>query len=66
MLKSFRILISLTLIIFSSFIANCQFNVKGIVIDQNEEPIPFANVIFSGTELGTLTNFKGEFELSSS
>tara|TARA_B100001094_G_scaffold74994_1_gene71424 strand:- start:13263 stop:15791 length:2529 start_codon:yes stop_codon:yes gene_type:complete len=66
MLKSFRFLISLILIIFSSFTVNCQFNVKGIVIDQNEEPIPFANVIFSGTKLGTLTNFKGEFELSSS
>ena len=66
MLNSFRFLILLTLIVFYSFGSYGQFNVKGIVIDQNQDPIPFANVIFSGTEIGTLTNFKGEFELSSS
>ena len=43
----------------------CTQNIKGKVTDV-ADVIPFANVIFSGTEIGTLTNFKGEFELSSS
>ena len=66
MIKTSRFLILIIIIIFSPFIGNGQFNVKGIVIDQNEDPIPFANVIFSGTEIGTITNFDGEFELSAS
>lgn len=64
MIKTSHFLILIIIIIFSPFIGNGQFNVKGIVIDLNEDPIPFANVIFSGTEIGTITNFDGEFELS--
>ena len=51
-------------IVFSSFISNGQFNIKGVILDQEQIPIPFANVIFSGTTIGTLTDFDGKFELA--
>jgi len=51
-------------IVFSPFISNGQFNIKGVVLDQEQIPIPFANVIFSGTTIGTLTDFDGKFELA--
>ena len=66
MFKSSRFIFFIYLCFFYSFGVNGQFNIRGVVVDENEEPIPFANVIFSGTKIGTLTNFDGEFQLSSS
>ena len=38
--------------------------VRGTVLDfDSGEPIPFANVIFPGTNLGTITDFDGSFEI---
>ncbi|WP_417885886.1 DUF5686 family protein [Zunongwangia sp.] len=42
-----------------------QTEIGGIVLDENGEPVPFANVIFSNTTQGTTTNENGVFELSS-
>lgn len=42
-----------------------QTEIGGIVLDENGEPVPFANVIFTNTRQGTTTNEQGIFELSS-
>ncbi|MDZ7615270.1 MAG: carboxypeptidase-like regulatory domain-containing protein [Flavobacteriaceae bacterium] len=38
-----------------------QVKVSGRVVDENKEPIPFANVIFKGTSKGTVSDEKGAF-----
>ncbi|AUS05678.1 DUF5686 and carboxypeptidase-like regulatory domain-containing protein [Pseudotamlana carrageenivorans] len=42
-----------------------QTKVSGYVFDENNDPIAFANVIFSGTTQGTITNEDGRFYLES-
>jgi len=42
-----------------------QTKVSGHVIDSNNEPISFANVIFKGSSEGTITNENGKFYLES-
>lgn len=43
-----------------------QTVVKGKVTDANSgDPIPFANIIFKGTTVGTTTNFEGSFSVKS-
>ncbi len=36
---------------------------QGKVIDENQNPVPFANVVFTNTSIGTTTDFNGFFEL---
>ncbi len=43
-----------------------QTKVSGIVIDQDNYPIPFANVIFKNSTTGTITDENGRFYLESS
>ncbi len=43
-----------------------QTTVKGIVVDQSNEPIPGANVVISGKAIGTVTDFDGNFILETS
>ncbi|MGB5943530.1 MAG: MG2 domain-containing protein [Leeuwenhoekiella sp.] len=38
-------------------------NVKGVVTDENGQPLPGVTVLVKGTENGTTTNFDGEFGL---
>jgi hypothetical protein len=40
--------------------------VSGLVIDENNEPIPFANVYFKNSAEGVITNENGKFYLESS
>ncbi|WP_431110492.1 DUF5686 family protein [Winogradskyella poriferorum] len=42
-----------------------QTKVSGYVYDVNDEPIPFANVVFKGSTEGTITNEDGRFYLES-
>lgn len=42
-----------------------QFNISGHVVDQQGKPVPFANVFFSNSTVGTTTDFDGFFELYS-
>lgn len=42
-----------------------QTKVSGYVFDENNQPIPFANVIFQGSTEGTITNEDGKFYLES-
>lgn len=60
---NFKLLIlSLFLGIFSSF---SQTKVSGYVLDENKEPVPFANVVFKKSTLGTITDENGKFYLES-
>lgn len=40
-----------------------QVKVSGVVVDEQGMPIPFVNVVFVGTTIGTTTNDQGEFQL---
>lgn len=59
-------------IFFSILIVICVINLqaqsfKGKVLDkETNEPIPFAQVYLPDLELGTLTDFKGEFDFNNS
>ena len=43
-----------------------QTNINGTVVDQNNEPIPGANIVIVGTTIGTVTDFDGNFNLATS
>ncbi|MFP4847031.1 DUF5686 family protein [Winogradskyella sp. PE311] len=58
-----RLLIAFLLIGYMS--AFSQTKVSGYVFDENNEPIPFANVLFKGSTEGTITNEDGKFYLES-
>lgn len=40
-----------------------QIKIGGIVVDANNNPIPYVNVIFVGSNVGTITNENGKFYL---
>lgn len=42
-----------------------QTKVSGHVIDENNEPVAFSNVIFKGSSIGTITDENGKFYLES-
>ncbi len=42
-----------------------QTKVSGVVLDENNEPIPFANVVFANTKIGVTTDIDGKFTLKS-
>jgi len=39
--------------------------VSGHIIDENNEPVSFSNVVFKGSSIGTITNENGKFYLES-
>lgn len=41
-----------------------NITVKGIITDENLEPIPGVNITIKGSDKGTITNFDGEFMFS--
>lgn len=43
-----------------------QTTVKGSVVDQDNQPIPGANVVIAGKAVGTVTDFDGNFVLETS
>ena len=51
--------------LFSSAFIFAQTKVSGYIFDENNQPIPFANVIFKGTTTGTISNEDGRFYLES-
>lgn len=40
-----------------------QTNINGNVVDQNNQPIPGANIVIVGKTIGTVTDFDGNFNL---
>lgn len=51
-------------LLISNFISS-QTSVKGILTDEKNKPIASANIVFSGSNEGTLTNSSGAFILKS-
>lgn len=58
-----KLFISFLVLGFLSAIA--QTKVSGYVFDENNLPIPYANVLFKGSTQGTITNEDGKFYLES-
>ena len=53
------------LFLFSLTMAMAQSKISGEVFDASGNPVPFANVIFVGSNEGTITNENGRFYLES-
>lgn len=58
-----KLLVLFTLFLFSSL--NAQTKVSGMVIDEFDNPVAFANIIFKGSSEGTITNDNGRFYFES-
>lgn len=54
-------------VFFFAFVGvlQAQTKVSGVVLDESNEPIPFANVVFSNTKIGVTTDIDGKFTLKS-
>ncbi|MCW4468738.1 DUF5686 and carboxypeptidase regulatory-like domain-containing protein [Flavobacterium sp. MFBS3-15] len=63
MKRKILFLLGAFLLISTSIFA--QTKVGGVVVDDNNEPLPFANVSFKGTSKGTITDENGKFYLES-
>lgn len=59
----FKRIFFLFILFTSSIIA--QTKVSGVVLDENKQPIPFANVYFKNSSEGLITNENGRFYLES-
>lgn len=60
-----RTILSIALLLFA-FVGFSQTTISGKVVDQNNEPVPGANVVISGKAIGTTTDFDGLFNLETS
>jgi hypothetical protein len=59
-MKTFKILLIIILVPFFSFAQRASL--KGRVVDAvSNEPLPFVNIIVSGTTTGTTTDLDGNF-----
>ena len=43
-----------------------QTKVSGVVVDNTNQPVPYANVVFKNSTIGTVTNEDGRFYIESS
>lgn len=59
---------SILLLFFFMFgiLAYSQTTIKGNVVDQNNDPVPGANIVIVGKAIGTVTDFDGNFLLNTS
>ncbi len=46
-------------------VVTAQTKVSGVVLDKSNQPIPFANVVFKGSNIGIVSNEDGRFYLES-
>ncbi|WP_405384567.1 TonB-dependent receptor [Maribacter sp. LLG6340-A2] len=60
-----RAILLIALIGFGTF-GFAQTNINGTVVDQNNQPIPGANIVIVGKTIGTVTDFDGNFNLETS
>ncbi|MHA7056660.1 TonB-dependent receptor [Aquimarina sp. M1] len=56
--------ITLVLMLFLGIIATAQTTISGRVVDDNNQPIPGANIALQGASVGTVTDFDGLFTLT--
>jgi len=47
-----------------SIATNAQITIKGVVLDESNEPIPYVNVIVKNTTIGTTTDDDGNFTIT--
>ncbi|MRI01952.1 TonB-dependent receptor [Kriegella sp. EG-1] len=57
-----RTALLIPLLLLGTF-AIAQTTISGTVIDDNEQPVPGANIVISGKAIGTTTDFDGNFTL---
>ncbi|WP_194526111.1 DUF5686 family protein [Zobellia roscoffensis] len=55
----------LFMLLLFSFVAGAQTKVGGIVVDEDNQPVAFANIIFKGSYEGTITDDNGNFYMES-
>jgi outer membrane receptor protein involved in Fe transport len=55
----------LALMLFGAF-GFSQTTISGTVVDENNQPIPVANIVIVGTTIGTTSDFDGNFVLETS
>ena len=55
----------LNLVFFCCIASFAQVKIGGVVVDQQNETIPFANVVFVNATIGTVSNENGKFYLES-
>jgi len=53
------------LVLVFSLVSYGQTKVRGVVVDVDENPLPFCNVLFKGSIVGTTTDENGKFYLES-
>ena len=54
-------------VLFLAFanVAIAQTKVSGVVLDNSKQPIPYANVVFKGSNTGVVSNEDGRFYIES-
>ncbi len=60
-----RTIVLLALMLLGTF-GFSQTSINGKVVDQNNQPIPAANIVIVGTTIGTTADFDGNFVLQTS
>ncbi|RKS94464.1 carboxypeptidase-like protein [Flavobacterium limicola] len=60
-----NLLFFVLLLLVSASTVFAQTKVSGVVVDKQNQPIPFANVVFKGSSEGIVTNEDGKFYLES-
>jgi CarboxypepD_reg-like domain/Family of unknown function (DUF5686) len=53
------------LLFLLTVVLSAQTKVSGIVIDNTNQPVPYANVVFKGSNIGIVTNEDGRFYIES-
>lgn len=53
------------ILFFISSIVTAQVKIRGVVQDNQKQPVPFANVVFKNSSVGTVSDENGKFYLES-
>lgn len=53
------------IVVLFAFSLFAQTKVSGIVVDNSNEPIPYANIVFKGSQVGVVSNEDGRFYIES-
>ena len=64
-LKPLGFLFTNILFLFPNLKAQELTKVKGKVVDENNHPLPFVNIRFEKANIGTTTDFDGQYKLES-
>ena len=60
-----KIILSIVLVFAFATAAFSQTKVSGIVVDNTNQPIPYANITFKGSKIGIVSNEDGRFYIES-